>query len=299
MLGVREWLAATIAALGLLGAEPQPCPALAAGEPREPQVQEELWSLPLPIPMRGYVARPTGDGPFPMVLMNHGISNSVSDRIFFPQVEFRAAALWFARQGYLVVVPLRPGYGQMAADIPELGFYSINFTDVGSCEKPDFRSPGLAIATIDQWVIDHMVQERLAQPTGVIVVGQSGGGWGSIAFSSRNPPAVRAIITFEAGRGGRVDGKPNNNCAPDKLVEATREFGKTSRVPMLWIYVENDTFFGPELSRRMHEAFVGAGGQAEYRLFPPFGSDGHFFIDSRDAIPIWSPVVTAFLERHR
>ncbi|MET4227808.1 hypothetical protein ABIA85_001069 [Bradyrhizobium sp. LA6.10] len=28
-----------------------------------------------------------------------------------------------------------------------------------------------------------------------------------------------------------VDGKPNNNCAPDRLVEATADFGPTSRVP--------------------------------------------------------------------
>ena len=34
---------------------------------------------------------------------------------------------------------------------------------------------------------------------------------------------------------------------------------------MLWIYIENDTFFGPELSRRMHAAYTGAGGNAEYR----------------------------------
>ena len=39
----------------------------------------------------------------------------------------------------------------------------------------------------------------------------------------------------------------------------------------------------------MHEAFTAAGGKAEYHLVPPFGSDGHFFIGSPDAIPIWSP----------
>jgi len=65
---------------------------------------------------------------------------------------------------------------------------------------------------------------------------------------------------------------------------------------MLWIYIENDTFFGPALSKRMHEAFTAAGGKAEYRLMPPFGNDGHFFIGSPDAIPIWSPVVTKFLD---
>jgi pimeloyl-ACP methyl ester carboxylesterase len=73
-----------------------------------------------------------------------------------------------------------------------------------------------------------MVAEKTRSPD--FVVGQSAGGWASIALSSVNPPRVRAIITFAVGR---VDGKPNNNCAPDRLVEATADFGRNSRVPML------------------------------------------------------------------
>jgi homoserine acetyltransferase len=111
-------------------------------------------------------------------------------------------------------------------------------------------------------------------------------------------PSVKAIIAFAAGRGGRVGGKPNNNCAPDQLVEATADFGRTARTPMLWIYIENDTFFGPELSRRMHQAYTAAGGHAEYHLLPPFGSDGHFLIDSADSIPLWAPLVSQFLDRY-
>src|SRR6516164_9244769 len=129
--------------------------------------------------------------------------------------------------------------------------------------------------------------------------GQSGGAWGAIALSSLNPSSVRAIITFAAGRGGRVDGKPNNNCAPDKLVAATGEFGRTARVPMLWIYTENDTYFGPTLSQRMASAFKAAGGNLEYHLLPPFGHDGHFLVDSADAVILWTPLVDDFLSRHR
>jgi pimeloyl-ACP methyl ester carboxylesterase len=110
---------------------------------------------------------------------------------------------------------------------------------------------------------------------------------------------IKAVIVFAAGRGGRVDGKPNNNCNPDKLVAATAEFGRTARVPMLWIYTENDTYFGPDLSRRMHEAFVGAGGDAEYHLVGPFGNEGHGLIDAREGVPIWSPLVSRFLDRLR
>ena len=155
------------------------------------------------------------------------------------------------------------------------------------------------IATLDQWVIDFMEKEATVAPRKAIVVGQSGGGWGAIALSSLNPSSVQAVITFAAGRGGRFNGEPNNNCAPDKLVEATGEFGRTSRVPMLWMYIENDTFFGPELSKRMHAAFTAAGGNAEYHLFPPHGSDGHFFVGTADAVPIWSPLVGAFLDKQK
>jgi dienelactone hydrolase len=221
------------------------------------------------------------------------------ERGFFPLVEFRDAAIWFARRGYLVVAPTGPGYGAMALEASELGLFPVFYSKIGACENPNFQDAGMAAALLDKWIIDYMIGQKYAVPDSTIVIGQSAGGWGAIALSSQNLPSVKAIITFAAGRGGRVGGKPNNNCAPDKLVEATAAFGQSARTPMLWIYIENDTFFGPDLSRRMHAAYTGAGGNAEYHLMPPFGSDGHFFIDSPDAIPQWSPLVSQFLDKHR
>ena len=271
--------------------------ATAADDP--PQLQEEVWALPLPAPTIAYVVRPVGDGPFPLAIMNHGVSLDPIQRGFFPLVEFRDAAMWFARRGYMVVAPSGPGYGAAAIDVPEAGLFTAFFSRIGKCSNPNFRDAGLAVAQLDLWIIEYMSTLKRIEPDNVIVIGQSAGGWGSIALSSVNPSAVKAIIAFAAGRGGRVDGKPNNNCGPDKLLEATAAFGRTSRVPMLWLYVENDTFFGPELSKRMYAAFTGAGGYAEYHLFPPYGSEGHFFLGTPDAVPIWSPVVSAFLDKHK
>jgi dienelactone hydrolase len=196
------------------------------------------------------------------------------------------------------VAPTGSGYGAGALDVAERGLFSIFYSKIGKCDNPNFHDAGLAVALLDKWIIDSMTEQKLIAPDKVIVVGQSAGGWAGIALSSRNLPSVRAIITFAAGRGGRVGGQPNNNCAPDKLVEATGDFGRMAHTPMLWIYIENDTFFGPALSKRMHDAYIGAGGDAEYHLLPPFGSDGHFLIDSADAIPLWAPLVSRFLERH-
>ncbi len=228
----------------------------------------------LPIPVLGYVVRPLVDAPLPLVVMNHGETLDPKERSFYPMVEFRDAAFWFARRGHLVVVPIRPGFGSSAIDLPDQGVFSTYFGAVGKCTDANFRTPGIAIARLNQWVIDYVVGQKLAIASGTIVVGQSGGGWGALALSSLNPAGVRAIITFEAGRGGRVDGKPNNNCNPEKLIEAAREFGGSARVPMLSIYTENDTYFGPALSRRVLEAYNAAGGRGEYHLLPSIRKRG-------------------------
>ncbi|KRQ90417.1 alpha/beta hydrolase family protein [Bradyrhizobium valentinum] len=267
--------------------------------PADQTIQEEVWAIPVTLPTIAYVVRPVGKGPFPLVVMNHGVSMNQRERGFFPLVEFRDAAMWFARRGYMVVAPTGSGYGAAALDSPERGLYSLFFSKVGSCDNPNFRDAGRAVALIDKWIIEYMTDQKLIVPDNVIVVGQSAGGWAAIALSSENLPAVRAIVAFAAGRGGRVGGKPNNNCAPDKLVAATGEFGRTARTPMLWIYIENDTFFGPELSRRMHEAYTGAGGNAEYHLLSPFGNEGHFLVSSPDSLPMWAPLVGAFLDKRR
>ncbi|HUJ47255.1 MAG TPA: hypothetical protein VLV55_09000 [Rhizomicrobium sp.] len=287
-----------LAAIAGLAEMLTPAISHAADETNQRPLREEIWALPVTLPTLAYVVRPVGAGPFPLVVMNHGVSLNPQERAFFPFVEFRDAAMWFARRGNMVVAPTGSGYGAAALDAPERGLYSLFFSKIGSCDNPNFHDAGLAVALIDAWIIDYMTEQKLVIPDSAVVVGQSAGGWAAIALSSQNLPSVKAIIAFAAGRGGRVDGKPNNNCAPDKLVEATADFGHTARTPMLWIYIENDTFFGPELSRRMHDAYTRAGGKAEYHLLPPFGSDGHFLIDSAESIPSWAPLVSQFLDRH-
>ena len=264
-----------------------------------PQLREEIWAIPSAVPMLAYMVRPSGAGPFPLLVMNHGVSLDPKERSYFPVIEFRDAAIWFARQGYVVVAPVRPGYGATAIEIPERGLFGLFFSGVGNCLDANFRDAGLAIASINKWVIEYMSVQPFIKRDEVVVVGQSGGGWGAIALASQNPTSVRAIIGFAAGRGGHLNGKPNNNCAPDNLVEAAAQFGRTARIPMLWIYTHNDSYFGPELTKRLAAAFQAAGGNVEYHLLPDFGGDGHFMIDSADAVQLWAPLVSEFLKNHR
>src|ERR1700739_4024740 len=142
--------------------------------PPNRSIQEEVWAIPVTLPTIAYVVRPVGDGPFPLVVMNHGVSLDAKERSFFPVIEFRDAALWFARRGYVVVAPVRPGYGATAIEIPERGLFGLFFSGVGKCSDAEFREAGLAIASINKWVIDYMSTQSFINRNEIIIVGQSG-----------------------------------------------------------------------------------------------------------------------------
>src|SRR3984893_1236093 len=169
----RRDLIAIVAGIAALPLAAQADPSIA------PQVHEEMWAIPSsPVPMLAYLIRPIGGGPFPLVVMNHGVSLDPTGRSYFPVVEFRDAALWFARQGYVVVAPVRPGYGATAIEIPERGLFGVFFSGVGKCSDAEFRDAGLAVASIDKWVIDYMSTQSFIKRNEVIIVGQSGGWMG-------------------------------------------------------------------------------------------------------------------------
>src|ERR1700704_5709916 len=120
--------------------------AFADDQPVNRSIQEEVWAIPVTLPTIAYVVRPVGDGTVPLVVMNHGVSLNQRERGFFPLVEFRDAAMWFARRGYMVVAPSGSGYGAAALDDPERGLYSVFYSKIGGCDNPNLRDAGVARA---------------------------------------------------------------------------------------------------------------------------------------------------------
>lgn len=296
---MRRTVAALLAASLLLAAA---LAAPAAGEdlagglvrpgPQGPQIgaaRRQLWLVPLPherLLMHTIVLRPQGDGPFPLAVVNHGSNQNSMARAGFNLAAYHALAYWFVARGYAVALPIRPGHGATG------GPY---FEDQGRCDDAHYRRSGLATADSIQAAVDYLTAQPFIRKTGVLVVGQSAGGWGALALASRNPPMVQAIVNLAGGRGGHVDGRPGNNCAPDRLVAAAGDFGRTARIPTLWLYAQNDSYFAPVLSQRMFAAFRDAGGSAEYRLLPPLGAEGHVRMIGDEAIALWIPILDRFL----
>ncbi len=294
----RSAIAALAASLLLIAfaASPARGEDLAGGRvvagPQGPETgfaRRQLWLVPLPgerLLMHTFLLRPRGDGPFPLVVINHGSNQNAELRAHFDLSAYHKLAYWFLARGFAVALPIRPGHGATG------GPY---FEDQGRCAQVDYRKAGLATAKSIQAAVDYLTAQPFIRTSGVLIVGDSAGGWGALALASRNPPNVKAVIDFAGGRGGRVGGQPNRNCQPDRLVAAAGEFGRTARIPTLWLYARNDSYFGPALSRHMAAAYRAAGGAADYRLLPATGADGHDLIDRDAAFALWAPIVERFV----
>jgi hypothetical protein len=63
------------------------------------------------------------------------------------------------------------------------------------------------------------------------------------------------------------------------------------------MYGANDSLFGPELVTRVHDAYVGAGGQAQLVEYGNFKRDAHGMIASRDGEKIWWRETEPFLKQ--
>jgi pimeloyl-ACP methyl ester carboxylesterase len=64
-------------------------------------------------------------------------------------------------------------------------------------------------------------------------------------------------------------------------------------MPTLWLYSENDRYFGNTLPRQWFDGFVAAGGGGRFVRLPPYPDNGHLIFEGNpDA---WKPAVEAFL----
>jgi dienelactone hydrolase len=229
--------------------------------------------------------RPAGDGPFPVVVFNHGRAASRVKRAVPPRFRSTAIARFWIRRGFAVLVPTRLGYGDAGLD-PDPEWSG------SSCDGRNYEVPLAAMIEQVGATLEFAKSLPWADTRRILVMGQSYGGLASIGFSARGFPGVLAAINFAGGGGGDPVNRPGRPCSPQRLTAAAANSGKRATVPMLWLYAENDKYWGAEWPRRWHAAYTMSGGKAEMTMFPPVGEDGHRLIDQGFAL--WRPVVDGF-----
>ena len=232
------------------------------------------------------IFRPRGDGPFPLVVMNHG--RAVSDKRASQGVQrFEHLSRYLVGKGFVVMLPTRVGYAQTYGDFdPEAS---------GDCRS--LRVEPMAIAASDQVLATVEFAKTLpfVDATRWLVMGQSVGGLTAVATVGRQPAGLLGAVNFSGGVGGDPEKTPGNPCSPQQVASVFGTFAKGAKASMLWLYWQNDLYWGAGTPRRWHEAWAGGGGLAEFQSLPPIGQDGHGGV-SND-MDHWVPLVDAYLAR--
>lgn len=270
--------AATVTAFGIATAAAQPPFGPQGAEGGPDRLQQ--WRVPSPdpdTPSRAVLFRPPGDGPFTLAVIAHATTQNVLRRAQMQQPEYRALAAWLVARGFAVLVPERPGHGATGGKYLE---------DQGGCDEANYARAGHATADEIAAAAEPVRKQPFIRPDGMVVIGHSAGAWGALALAKEDPKEVAAIIAFAPGRGGHANDFPNRVCAPHTLIEAAGEFGKAARVKVTWLVAANDSYFSPELSRRLADAFRNAGGKADLRLLPAYGSEGHWLPETEGGVKL-------------
>ena len=100
------------------------------------KMREQDWRIPGPggVLMDATVFRPPGNAKAPLMVMNHGSPASSADRPGMKRPHYTAVSSFFVSRGYVVVLPLRRGYGATGSYWAE---------EYGRCNNPDYFDAGL------------------------------------------------------------------------------------------------------------------------------------------------------------
>jgi len=261
--------------------------------PAAAAVSEQQLDIPLAkngspgadIHLVGIEYKPDGQGPFPLIVINHGSPRSALDR---PKMNpgYQAQARYFAEHGFVVITPMRRGYGKSGGNWAE---------DFYSCSNPAYYEAGLEGAKDIAAAINYEKAQAYVDPGKIILLGHSAGGFASLASSSQNPEGVLGTIIFAAGRGSQ---NADQVCGESNLIKSFSRYAAGTHVPMLWFYAENDHFFGPAMAQKFYKTYEEKGVDVHFIVAPAYRDDGHGYIYSRNNnVPTWIGEVKQFLQK--
>lgn len=284
--------AASLWLAGLLALGPM------SSQAQEARVQPESVKLALqiagePVEVAAHLYKPPGDGPFPLVIFSHGRSSSAVERAKLAYPVMVGHANYWLKQGVAVVAPVRPGYGDTGGSDRENSFAR---WDSAACNaNPDYT--GIAersretIAATYQWA----QQQPWVRKDRILLEGLSAGGLATVAAGALNLPGVVGIVNFSGGSGGNPERSPGKSCMPENLTRTYALFGQQTKVPSLWLYAENDQYWGADMPRQWNEAFKAGGSNLRFIQTGPLeGHDGHQLLARGGRM--WSVPLGAFVK---
>lgn len=243
--------------------------------------------------LKAYLWKPSGPGPFPVVLFNHGSGGAAVDQTGGMPITQAATVLapFFIQHGYAFFYPFRRGHGPSASQAP---FMQDVLRREEQAKGKEARLHLQFVLLITEQLDDVMAALAFLKTMPgidshrIAIAGHSFGGQLTLLAAERDR-TVRAAITFAAAAGS-WEGSPELR---ERLMSAIHN----TNTAIMLTHAENDysTTAGSALAaelERLHKPYV-------LKIYPPVGltsDDGHNML--YENIPAWESDVFEFLDQH-
>lgn len=252
-------------------------------------LQTDLVEGGKPIRLEAVIFKPSGSGPFPLAVFNHGsIGGGRTPALFKHTFFWTDFATFLNERGWLVAFPQRRGRGKSDGEYDE--GLSPDRAQGYACE-PEIALAGAKRGLSD---IDAAVGALRRRPdvaaSRMLMAGQSRGGILSVAYAGDHADQIFGVINFVGGWLGERSCPETTKLINQTLFKQGARFGR----PTIWLYGRNDSFYSIPFSQANFAAFQDAGGQGvflEYENVP--GGNGHLVISHPS---LWSTPVGSYLD---
>ncbi len=134
------------------------------------------------------IYRPSGEGPYPLVIITHGRGNGAADNSKIRPDDYRYASLALAKKNFVVLSLVRRGYGKSEGeDAEDFDRQSINVYRVGMEGAKDVQA-----------AIAFMKAKPYVDSSKILLAGHSTGGCVVLAASTLNIPGLSEQSTLPA-----------------------------------------------------------------------------------------------------
>lgn len=228
------------------------------------------------IELKGFVWKPSGDGPFPALLWNHGSEKSPGS--------IDSVAPYFVEKGFVFFVPYRRGQGRSP------GPYIMDELNALSRDNRNRMLVELhEIHLQDQLAgLEYLKGLPFVDRNRIAVMGFSFGG-------------IQTMLAVERGPGYRVavncSGAAETWRGSSSLRSRLTAAATKATMPVFFLQAENDYDLTP--NRVLSEEVRKSGKPVEAKVYPAFGTgprDGHSFCVR--STKTWGSDVLQFIETH-